>query len=179
MPLPTLETCDIPTDACCRTFYDVADELLTAAHDALVDCVGDTCENFPKYVSTGEPSFTDEGEYLAVWIQGMSLAPGARGNAARPSFQRPVVTYGFKLVEKGWPTLESGNVTLMVPDAERMHALSLHAYSHIERIIRAQLQTSAVSGTACQGVRLATLNTLPRTSGLIGWQWALTAEMSF
>ena len=175
MPLPTLETCDIPTDACCTRLYDVANDLLTVAHDALVDCLGDTCGPIPKYVSTGEPSYTDDGDYIAAWLSGFSVVPGGR-NAL---IQRPQATYSFKLVESGWPTLESSNVAITVPDADRMHVLSVHSYSHIEKILRAQTSTTAVSGTVCHGVRMNNLTTLRRSSGLIGWQWSLTADVEW
>lgn len=180
MPLPTESTGDISLEVCCDSFYEVAEALLDSAYEALADCLGDACKDVAHFVSVNEPTYTNDGNYIAVWLVNLEPTRGPRGTTG--SFMpRPRAKFGFKLMETGYPTLESTAAKITVPDGERIHAIAKHSYSHIEKVIRSVYDDfrsrTLPSGCVCGGAVMGQLRPTARSGGLVGWVWDITLDV--
>lgn len=141
--------------------------------DALNACLGTQCEPVPAYVTVSEPTYTDQGNYLGVWLQSVDRRISTRA----PAFPRPRATYGVKLIETGWPTLEASAASITAPEAERMHALAEHSYAHAESILRAVYGAIASREfSSCNPGEIGSLRPQLRTGGLVGWQFAVVFD---
>lgn len=181
MPLPNVPTCDISDEVCCESTFTVAEALLDDAYAALsAACLPEGCGTLSKFVSVGEPSYTDEGEYLAVWLMQLGTAPGGRGGVH--VMPRPRAQFGFKLIEKGYPTLEAGAV-ISAPDSERIHAIARHSYSHGEKVLRYIYdrfrERTLPDKRFVTFQSMGTLVPLARTSGQVGWKFDITLDIEW
>lgn len=180
--LPSEPTCDITDEVCCDSFFELADALLEVVHTAMLDCYDGECE-IASFVSVGEPVFTAGGDYVSVWVSSVDWTglPDGRGGTAHRS--RPRVTFGVKVMESGWPTLETAGGPIQVPEPDRMHLLAKHSMAHIELVVR-RVNTSVrdhswelTYGSTYQG--LGPVRPTQRTSGLVGWTFTVTMEVEW
>lgn len=181
MPLPTNPIGDIPTDVCCDSFFEVAETLLETAYDSLAECLGDACNDVAHFVSVNEPTYTGDGNYLAVWLKQMVPTAGPRSNGRSPVFPRPRSTYGFKLIETGYPTLESNGAAILPPDGQHIHAVARHSYSHMEKVTRTLYNEyrsrRLPSGCECGRAEIGNIRPSLRSGGTAGWLWELTLDV--
>jgi hypothetical protein len=130
------------------------------------------------FVSHGEPSFTNGGDYVAAWLVSMTPATGTPNRS--PSLPRPRATFGIKIMESGYPTL-TAEPDITVPDVERIHILSMHSLSHAERAARAVYTAARQGRLGVQGGYLSIdqLRPTPRTGGLVGWTFGVTVDLEW
>jgi hypothetical protein len=181
MPLPTNPPGEIPTDVCCDSFFEAAEALLESAYDSLAECLGDACRDVAHFVSVNEPTFTGDGNYISVWLRSMNPTAGPNGARGRAIMPRPRATYGFKLVETGYPTLESSGAGILPPFGDHVHAVARHSYSHMEKITRTLYNDfrsrTLPSGCQCGGAELGAIRPTIRSGGIAGWIWDLTLDV--
>jgi phage tail protein X len=179
VPLPTDPPGDITTEVCCDGFYEVAKALVDEAYAALADCLGAQCKDVAHFVSVNEPTYTNDGNYIAVWLAAMQPAAGGPGGISL--MPRPRATFGFKLIETGYPTLESTAASIMPPDGDHIDIISKHSYSHIERIIRQVYMSfrsrTLPSGCECGRPQMGRQRPAARSGGLAGWLWELSLDI--
>jgi hypothetical protein len=179
VPLPTDPPGDITSEVCCDGFYEVARALVDEAYEALADCIGEACKDVAHFVSVNEPTFTGDGNYIAVWLARMEPTRGPNGGAA--IMPRPRATYGFKLIETGYPTLESTAAGIRPPFGDHVDAVSKHSYSHIERVIKTVFMAfrsrELPNGCACGRPQIGNIRPAQRSGGLAGWLWEMTLDV--
>lgn len=172
--LPSVETCAITDEVCCTRLWDNAETLREIAAEALDECMADGCAPIASYVGVFDPTYSNDGNYLAVWLADAS--PVITTSIAASAFPRLRYTYVVKLVESGWPTLGASGATLSIPEAERMQALSRHAYSHIEKVYRALSRSISEHTFPCQSAQITGFRPTMRAAGLVGWQISILME---
>lgn len=192
MVLP-LASCaaDVPADACCSTFFDVADRVRSVAFNALVSCQDPSCADreFRSYVTHGPQVQDPLGDSLVANLVSVAASTGSREASDR---LLPVGLFvgriNLHLFETGWPQIEANDAqrTLYVPDSDLVHAMARHSYAHGEKMYRAIVD----------GIQKRTLFTLPANSHIgqvdlsdlvpmepggpiVGWSVGLRVQMTF
>lgn len=134
MPIPP--RCDEPPAvACCTSWWDIADELASIGGEAVRDCLGEQCPDFPYFVSHDAP--IGGGDYLAVWVANV----GPRNFQTGKMFVSPTVRYSYSaaLSIDGHPMPKSsrGGKMTPVPSPEEYNHASYFTYAAAQAMYRA------------------------------------------
>jgi hypothetical protein len=178
--------CEVPTEVCCTSMYDIAEHILTNVFDTLNDCMAQTeCEvgQLLAYVTMGEG---DDGntDSLTVEFSGAQPSPTAQ---ASPNHQLAMsiyqATFSVRLRESGWPVAQAGGYEVTPPDPAKQNTLARHAFAHGELMYRKLISMklnrcmvpSCVPG--CGNVRIGQLAPLRPTAGVVGFVATVTIDM--
>jgi hypothetical protein len=176
--LPAGETCDIPEDVDCDSFWTLAEAILDIAHQAVVDGQTEQCE-IEKFVSVAEPVYGTAANYVSVWLQSVTWAP-APTSTSKLIMPRPRAQFGIKAMETGWPIAETTGGPVALPDPARMHALAKHSMSHMEMMVRrvnnALRAHTFESEHGAVWQSMGAVNHTPRSGGAVGWIFSVTLE---
>lgn len=129
--------CDISTNVCCSTLYDVAQWLLSNVYDVLNPCVESTCSApLLAYVTHGAG---DDGvvDSLMVSIGSTKPSPRSLDDKGRMiGFSLNRTTFRVMLRESGWPMARVQGGDILAPDPVIQNALARHSYAHGEKLYR-------------------------------------------
>ena len=167
-------TCETPVEACCENLYDLVNIFVAAAADAVVDCLGEFCGDFGRYVSHEAP--VGPGNYVAGWWS--NVRPVAVPAGKQLFVPRMAVGVSIQLVESGYPLFSVAGDQILLPEHAKIDYASKHSYSHAEAATRAILGSLNVRGV-CESVRFLQMNPITPFSGYVAWEWRLAAEMRF
>lgn len=176
MALPNGD-CSTPGDACCRSYFDIADRLLAQGMDALRECQTCDCDGLTAYVTigSGDDAIVDA---LTVALDGVALAPSVRSGGA----QVTRVSFVVRLRETGWPVAVSDGERIIPPDPNAQHAAALHLYAHCEALWRRLTHLQASRALLPDGVRgqcsVAPMAMLNPTAGVVGCAITVTADIA-
>lgn len=172
-------SCAEPIPSCCEEFFDLADRLVTAAHTALIECLGEGCGELPAYVSHAEP--VGPGDYIAGWISNITQVPGRASSPGAKVILPPrlLVQIQVRLVEGGYSGLavKGGRITL--PEAEQWHYAASHSYSHAQVILAAVLAAAPGACKDCHCDSYQFVSMLPGQSQAGDINWTITLNAVF
>lgn len=184
--LPDYERiCDVPTDPCCTTLWDIADHLLAIALNAVQACTSEGCDPIQGYVDHGTFAENPYADYVVVSLASIGFA---RSRVAERALQAPrlpilVGLYQIRLVEEGWPTVVEGDTEIYVPTPAQYHALSMHSYAHGERMFRAlanaHVRKQLSPDGRCAYQELSSMTPIEPSGGQVGWQCTATIGVDF
>ena len=167
-------SCESPVAACCETLYDLVTLYVTAAADAVVDCLGDFCGDFGRFVAHDVP--TGPGNYVAGWWA--NLRPVQQTQGKQLMVPKMAAVVHIQLIEDGYPQMAVAGDRILLPMHANIDYAAQHSYSHAEAATRAILSNLNATGI-CDSVRFLQMLPLPVEASYIGWEWRLAAEMRF
>lgn len=185
-------SCASPVTTCCDTLFSIVEPLVDAAANAVEDCLGAAlCPTpFPRYVSHNEPA-TVVPDYVAGWVADIRPMPGSRAaNPAVKQIFRPrlLVSCAVRLVETGYPNLETSGTAITLPAVADLHYASEHSYSHAQRALAAMLAVTVdpqvCLACGCDSITLVSmrpdgpLGGAPGLGTQVGWEWRFDATWS-
>lgn len=163
---------------CCTTVFDDANLILDAAWDALVLCAGeDACAPIVRFVSAAEPHLAVP-DYLCVYLASTNV-PLPRNQPSQAKglmVQQPSMTYSVKLIEGGFPTLESEGTEIDEPDPAAIEFASRHFLGHVESVYRGVFNFFCTKANVGRLKSYTDLRSLGPSGGKIGAQFGLTIE---
>jgi len=185
MSLPS-GACDIPDPTCCMSLHDIANQILVAAHDAVLACQVDTaCEQgaLVGYVAMGARTEDPVSDYLTVALARLDVPFISERNQKVQNFMPEFrAFYRVTLLESGYPTPQDNGDEIIVPDPALVHAVAAHAYAHGEAMYRAlahAVAKGAIGGPGCGVVRLGGLDPIQPSGGSTGWTVDLEIAVRF
>ena len=177
MALPSF--CDCPDDAipCCEDLFTIASEIMEAAWGALLVCAGaDCCAPMYRFVAVAEPHLMSQ-DYLAVWLGRMQRLPNRAQQMRTLQFGSTQGTFNIKLMESGYPTLETVGTEIHEPTTEAINFASRHSLAHAEAVYRGVLDYAAAYMSCGQLKGFEDLFPIPPAGGSVGWGFNLTVEL--
>lgn len=140
MPFPLLncgEQVDLP-EVCCRSWYDLANDILKTVVPYMEECIATVpcCGDKMRYfVSMGRPE-TWQKDFLALYME--NLRVDQLSTRALKTMAMPVLLgqFRFLLTEACYPSIVQEGGKVFTPTDEEFHLASLHGYSHMQALIR-------------------------------------------
>jgi len=175
-----------PGDVCCTSLYDVAENILSIAYDAVSGCSVVDC-NLPElvgYVSMGQRIEDPIADYLVVSLLSVFPAPPPASERGG-NMQLPIYRANFqvKLLETGWPMPQGDDEEIIVPDPTLVTNVARHAYAHGEAMYRALANALARKtlnlGCADCYQRIEPLQPIEPSGGTTGWTTNLILGTTF
>jgi hypothetical protein len=171
--------CNCPDDAvpCCEDLYTIAGEILDAAWGALVACAGaDCCAPIYHFVAVAEPHLMVQ-DYLTVWMDTMQRLPNQAQQMRTLQFGSTQGTYNIKLMESGYPTLETVGTQIHEPTTDALNFAARHSLAHGEAVYRGVLE-HVERYTTCGSLKsFGDLAPIGPSGGSVGWGFSVTIEL--
>ena len=176
MALPEYCADDVVDPPCCDSLYLTAQDLLIIAWNAFSACATpDECAPMERLVAVTEPHIATQ-DYIAVYIVDSTLPLLLTGRTKMLNVTMPRVTYGIKLVESGYPTLEAALTEVYEPTAAQFNWAAWHSMAHAEAIYRTMISTLVADNDCGELTAVNSLRPLDPTGGLVGWTFSVQIE---
>lgn len=151
---------DNPAICCDRPngFHAVAERLLTTAHLAVLNCIGEElCKDFSARITHAEPIGT--GDYVAVWLASVTPQISQQNRAAAILITTIRYTYGIAVCQAGYPGLKTiGGEISTVPSDDEYNHVAPYDYALAEAVYRAIL--GDITGQQLTGCNFASITRL-------------------
>lgn len=140
MPFP-LQTCGeqaaLP-EVCCRSWYDLANDILTTVVPYMEECIAEVpcCGDPMRYfISMGRPE-TWQKDFLALYLENLRVDQGSTRGLRTMAMPVLLGQFRFLLTESCYPSIVVEGKDIFTPTDEEFHLASLHGYSHMQALIR-------------------------------------------
>jgi hypothetical protein len=169
-----LPGCACTDPACCSTWFDKVESYLDIAHTAVEECsTSGCCGQYLKLITVAEPHYVQS--YVGAWlVESLIVQPRqGGGNPKLLGFLPPKMTIGFKVMDAGWPSLETIGQAITVPAPEDLTASSRHSYAHAQSMLHAVVGAARGCGEL-QGI--GGVRPSGPSGGLVGWTFTMQVQ---
>lgn len=176
--LPPL--CDNPVAPCCDCVYQTVRDLVDAAADGVMDCIGASCKEFNRYVTTARP--TDYGDFVCAWTGVTTPNSTPAAGDKQLTFPKLMTPITIRLCEGGYPTMDMTASRITKPSADAHDNASRYFYAHAEAALRAMINTRASLNPCqrgCERVQFISHQSFGPESGYVFWEfnWRLVHRL--
>lgn len=177
MPIPSAP-CGEAVEPCCVSLSDIANHLLAAVFDALIECEQPDC-GAPVLAYVTMAGGTD-GALDALTVSPLGVSAVGDQKPSLPSLHR--AEFDVRLRESGWPIAAAEGDAIIFPDPEAQAVAARYVLSRGEAMHRRLVymlshHQLAPAGLPCGRSSVGRLTPLAPLGGVVGWTITVSIDL--